>query len=75
MQDVLNTYGNGYFMDSLYDLSSAPAGTLNGITAYRAAVDQEASNTKTWANRLYIKYGYGIPASNSPAASDVAACP
>lgn len=24
LQDVLNTYGNGYFMDSLYDLSSAP---------------------------------------------------
>lgn len=65
VQDILNTYGNGYFMDSLYDLSSAPAGTLNGIDAYRAAVHAEASNTKRWANRLHIKYGFGIPASAS----------
>lgn len=65
VQDVLNTYGDGYFMDSLYDLSSAPAGTLNGIAAYRSAVRQEATDTKTWANRLRIKYGYGIPGSAS----------
>jgi hypothetical protein len=65
VRDVLSAYGNGYFMDSLYDLSSAPAGTLNGITAYRAAVGQEATDTKRWANRLQIKYGYGIPASAS----------
>ena len=63
--DVLNRYGNGYFMDSLYDLSSAPAGTLNGITSYQAAVQREATDTRFWAGRLRIKYGYGIPASAS----------
>ena len=52
-------------MDSLYDLSSAPAGTLNGIATYRAAANREATDTKHWANRLHIKYGYGIPASAS----------
>lgn len=65
VQRILNSYRNGYFMDSLYDLSSAPAGTLNGITAYRRAVRREATQTRRWADRLGIKYGYGIPASAS----------
>jgi hypothetical protein len=65
VQDILNAYGNGYFMDSLYDLSSAPAGTLNGIESYRTAAQREAADTKRWADRLHIKYGFGIPASAS----------
>jgi hypothetical protein len=65
VRDILNTYRNGYFMDSLYDLSDARAGTLNGIASYRTAVQQEATQTKRWANRLHIKYGFGIPASAS----------
>lgn len=65
VQRILNSYGNGYFMDSLYDLSSAPAGTLNGIAAYRSAVRREATDTRRWADRLRIRYGYGIPASAS----------
>lgn len=65
VQDIMNSYGNGYFMDSLYDLSSAPAGTLNGIRTYRTAVAHEAGDMKVWADRLHIKYGYGIPASAS----------
>ena len=65
VQNILNAYGNGYFLDSLYDLSSAPAGTLNGISAYRSAVGREATDMKRWANRLQIKYGFGIPASAS----------
>lgn len=65
VQHILNSYGNGYFMDSLYDLSSAPAGTLNGIATYRTAVRREATDTRRWADRLRIKYGYGIPASAS----------
>jgi hypothetical protein len=65
VQSLLNAYGNGYFMDSLYDLSSAPAGTLNGLASYRTAVQREATDTKRWADRLRIKYGYGIPASAS----------
>jgi len=63
VQDIMNTYGNGYFMDSLYDLSSAPAFTLNGIGTYKPAAQREAANTKRWANRLHIKYGYGLPAA------------
>jgi len=65
VRDILNTYRNGYLMDSLYDLSDAPAGTLNGIDDYRAAARREAADTKRWANRLHIKYGFGIPASAS----------
>jgi hypothetical protein len=65
VQEILSSYGNGYFMDSLYDLSSAPAGTLNGIDSYRTAVQREASDTRRWANRLHVKYGFGIPASAS----------
>ena len=72
VQRILNAYGNGYFMDSLYDLSSAPAGTLNGIAAYRTAVRREATDTRRWADRLGIKYGYGIPASAS--AHEFTAC-
>lgn len=65
VQDFMNAYGNGYFIDSLYDLSSAPAGTLNGIANYETVVHQEATNMKRWADRLHIKYAYGIPASAS----------
>jgi hypothetical protein len=65
VQRMLNRYGNGYLMDSLYDLSAAPAGTLNGIATYRSAVRREATDGRRWADRLRIKYGYGIPASAS----------
>lgn len=65
VRSLMTTYGNGYLMDSLYDLSSAPAGTLTSLTDYRAAVNREARTTKAWANRLGIDYGYGIPASAS----------
>jgi hypothetical protein len=65
VRDILTAYGNGYLLDSLYDLSSAPAGTLNGIDSYTDAVQREAGNAKLWANRLHIRYGYGIPASAS----------
>jgi hypothetical protein len=65
VQDITNTYGNGYFMDSLYDLSSAPAFTLNGIGTYKPAVRREAADTKRWANELHIKYGFGIPAAST----------
>ncbi|MFC6704165.1 hypothetical protein [Flexivirga alba] len=63
--DILSTYGNGYLMDSLYDLSDAPAGTLNNLDDYTSAARREAGNTKQWANRLHIRYGFGIPASAS----------
>lgn len=63
VQDILNTYGNGYFMDSLYDLGSAPAGTLNSLESYRTAVEKEVRNTRSWAAPLQLKYGYGIPAT------------
>ncbi|WP_154674225.1 hypothetical protein [Nakamurella lactea] len=65
VRDILNAYNNGYLLDSLYDLSSAPAGTLNGLDSYTDAVRREAGNAKLWANRLHIRYGYGIPASAS----------
>jgi hypothetical protein len=65
VRHILNAYGNGYLMDSLHDLSSAPAGTLNGIDTYRVAGQREASDTTRWANRLHIKYGFGIPACAS----------
>ena len=42
-----------------------PAGTLNGIASYRGAVRREATDTRRWAHRLRINYGYGIPASAS----------
>ncbi|MGN6414969.1 hypothetical protein [Flexivirga sp.] len=72
VRDILTTYGNGYLMDSLYDLSKAPAGTLNGLADYTSAARQEAGNTTRWANRLHIRYGFGIPASAS--AHEFTAC-
>jgi hypothetical protein len=62
---ILNGYGNGYLMDSLYDLSSAPAGTLDGLATYTRAVRREALETELWAARLHVKFGFGIPASAS----------
>ncbi|WP_188836478.1 hypothetical protein [Flexivirga endophytica] len=65
VRDILATYRNGYLMDSLYDLSDAPAGTLNSLVNYTSAARREAGNAKQWANRLHIRYGFGIPASAS----------
>lgn len=65
VRDVMNAYGNGYFMDSLYDLSGDAAGTLDGLATYGLAAQLEATNTRQWADRIGIKHGYGIPASAS----------
>ena len=65
VQRLVNSYGNGYVIDSLYDLSGAPAGTLDGLATYRPRVRREAADMKRWADRLRIKYMYGIPASAS----------
>ena len=63
VRDMFTSYGNGMFIDSLYDMGDNPAGSLNDVPTYTALVQQEAKNTKTWADALGIPYGYGIPAS------------
>ncbi len=62
---IMNSYGNGYVMDSLYDLSDQPAGTLNGVATYATAVSREARDMTRWADQLGIDFGFGIPASAS----------
>jgi hypothetical protein len=60
-----SAYHNAYVIDSLYDLGSNPAGSLNDLPVYKALVVQQADEMKTWADREHIPYGFGIPASAS----------
>lgn len=62
---VLNAYHNGYLIDALYDLSSAPAGYRISIKKYRYLADTQAYNMVRWANRLDIRFQFAIPASAS----------
>ena len=60
---------DGYFIASLYDLGTNPAGVQNGTGAgasdYPALV-QSAVNTTAWyADQLGIPYAFGIPAAAS----------
>jgi hypothetical protein len=60
-----SAYHNGYVIDSLYDLGSNPAGSLNDLPTYQTLVTQEADNMKTWAHSQSIPYAFGIPAAAS----------
>ncbi|GGF10459.1 fibronectin type III domain-containing protein [Subtercola lobariae] len=62
---MLNTYHNGYFVDSLYDLGTGPAGALNSPDTYAGLVGTETTNTVQWARQLGINYAFGIPAAAS----------
>ena len=69
---ITNTYGNGYFIDSLYDLTDQPAGELLDLSTYQANVQAEVAALKAGAGQLQIRYGVGIPAAAS--AHEYTAC-
>lgn len=65
VRDILATYRNGYLMDSLYDLSDAPAGTLNSLVNYtsaaRAGSRQRQAVGQSVAHPLRIRHpGFGV---------------
>ena len=62
---MLNTYHNGYFIDSLYDLGTGPAGALNSPDTYTGLVSTETAHTVQWARQLGVNYAFGIPAAAS----------
>src|SRR5699024_3809042 len=65
VQDIVSSYGNASMMASLYDLSTAPAGTLVDLETYTSRVQESVANMVDWAGQLQIPYGFGIPASAS----------
>ncbi len=62
---VFTQYGNGYVIDSVYDLSGQPAGTPNPPNAYQTQAQQETSQMMSICDRYKIPYQFGIPASAS----------
>lgn len=62
---LLNTYHNGYFVDSLYDLGTGPAGALNSPDTYTSLVGTETTHAVQWARQLGVNYAFGIPAAAS----------
>lgn len=58
-------YRNGYVIDSLYDLGTNPAGSLNDLPTYQTLVTQQTADMKAWADAAGIPYSFGIPAAAS----------
>lgn len=63
---ILNQYGNGYMIDSLYDLGPNPPGKVNSPTEYQKYASIEIVNLKQKAAQYQIKYQIGIPAAATP---------
>lgn len=62
---IFNQYGNGYVIDSLYDLGSNPGGVANSLSNYTKFVNAEVVRMKNNAKTYQVKYQFGIPASAS----------
>lgn len=60
-----SAYHNAYVIDSLYDLGTNPAGSLNDLPTYQTLATQQADNMKTWAHAQSIPYAFGIPGAAS----------
>lgn len=62
---VLNTYGNGFVIGALYDLSSSPWGALSSVSDYTSRARTQVDDMKKWADQLGIDYAFVIPAGAS----------
>lgn len=65
LRTIMTIYANGYVIDSLYDMGSAAAGSLNDPSTYRTLVQREAKDMKAWAGTLSVPYAYAIPGAAS----------
>lgn len=65
LQTILTTYGNGYLVAALYDLSASSAGTLTLPSRYAQLVSNEVSGLKKWAKALGINYAFAVPGGAS----------
>jgi hypothetical protein len=61
VKTMLTQYGNGYVMDSLYDLGPLPGGQLNSVEDFKKYATQEIKDMKA----LDIPYQFAIPAAAS----------
>lgn len=61
VKTMLTQYGNGYVMDSLYDLGPLPGGQLNSIEDFKKYATQEIQDMKA----LGVPYQFAIPAAAS----------
>eukprot|EP00919_Chromeraceae_sp_WS-2016_P068265 GHVR01161717.1.p1 GENE.GHVR01161717.1~~GHVR01161717.1.p1 ORF type:complete len:402 (+),score=48.76 GHVR01161717.1:295-1500(+) len=61
VKTMLTQYGNGYVMDSLYDLGPLPGGQLNSVKDFKTYALQEIQDMKA----LNIPYQFAIPAAAS----------
>ena len=61
VKTMLTQYGNGYVMDSLYDLGPKPGGELNSVEDFKKYAKQEIQDMKA----LGVPYQFAIPAAAS----------
>lgn len=61
VKTMLTQYGNGYVMDSLYDLGPKPGAELNSVEDFKTYALQEIQNMKA----LGVPYQFAIPAAAS----------
>lgn len=61
VKTMLTQYGNGYVMDSLYDLGPKPGGELNSVEDFKKYATQEIQDMKA----LSVPYQFAIPAAAS----------
>jgi hypothetical protein len=62
---IVSAHHNGYVIDSLYDLGTRAGGWLNSPNRYATLVSAEVTRMRTWADRLDIPYGFGLPGGAS----------
>lgn len=65
LADIFNLYGNGYVIDSLYDLGGNPGGVVTPVSKYKTLVTNEVKNMMAVTKKFNVKYQFGIPASAS----------
>jgi hypothetical protein len=61
VKTMLTQHGNGYIMDSLYDLGPLPGGQLNSLDDFKKYAEQEIKDMKA----LGVPYQFAIPAAAS----------
>ncbi|KTD19090.1 hypothetical protein [Legionella jordanis] len=62
---IFNKYGNGFVIDSLYDLGPNAGGVANSLENYTKYVNAEVTKMMKNAQTYNVKYQFAVPASAS----------
>jgi hypothetical protein len=65
LASIFNQYGNGYVIDSLYDLGDQDGGIVTPPNTYTSQVKSEVQKMVANCKTYGVKYQFGIPAAAS----------